>query len=351
MNNEDFEKLPSNKEIYESFLVANKKINDPSYENIVCSISGGSDSDIMLDICNRVNEGRYIHYVFFDTGLEYKATKEHLEYLENKYNIKIKHEKAKKPIPTCNKEFGQPFLSKQVSEYMQRLQKYKFIWEDEPLMDLLTKYCKEIPKEEAFKNCKIKKGVGEYQERYFKGCVTPLKWWCNAWGEKSKFNIEYNKGLKEFILNNPPHFKISNKCCHYAKKLVAKDFKNKNDIELSLVGVRKAEGGARSSAYKNCFTSNNENDDADEYRPIFWYKNETKEVYDKHFDIVHSDCYEKYGLKRTGCAGCPYNRDFENELQVIKEHEPKLYIAVNNIFGDSYEYTRKYIEYKDNIKL
>jgi hypothetical protein len=42
--------------IYESFLVANKKINDPSYNNIGCSISGGSDSDIMLDIISKVDE-------------------------------------------------------------------------------------------------------------------------------------------------------------------------------------------------------------------------------------------------------------------------------------------------------
>ena len=49
-----------------------------------------------------------------------------------------------------------------------------------------------------------------------------------------------------------------------------------------------------------------------------------------------------YGLKRTGCAGCPFGRDFEFELQVIEKYEPKLFKAVNNIFGQSYEYTRAY---------
>lgn len=42
------------------------------------------------------------------------------------------------------------------------------------------------------------------------------------------------------------------------------------------------------------------------------------------------------------CAGCPFGRDFEKELKIIKKYEPKLFVAVNNIFGDSYEYTRKY---------
>lgn len=58
-----------------------------------------------------------------------------------------------------------------------------------------------------------------------------------------------------------------------------------------------------------------------------------------------SKCYTEYGLKRTGCAGCPFGRDFEYELEVIQKYEPKLYKAVNNIFGDSYEYTRKYREF------
>ena len=61
--------------------------------------------------------------------------------------------------------------------------------------------------------------------------------------------------------------------------------------------------------------------------------------------ITHSKCYTEYGLKRTGCAGCPFGRDFEQELDVIANYEPKLYKAVNNIFGDSYEYTRKYREF------
>ena len=50
-------------------------------------------------------------------------------------------------------------------------------------------------------------------------------------------------------------------------------------------------------------------------------------------------------MKRSGCAGCPYGRDFEEELKIIEKYEPKLFKAVNNIFGDSYEYTRKYREF------
>lgn len=55
-------------------------------------------------------------------------------------------------------------------------------------------------------------------------------------------------------------------------------------------------------------------------------------------------------MKRTGCCGCPYGRDFEKELEIIQKYEPKLYKACVNIFGQAYEYTRKYREFVKEMK-
>lgn len=118
-------------------------------------------------------------------------------------------------------------------------------------------------------------------------------------------------------------------------------------LRLLLTYVNMEEGGTRAAAYKSCFDE--KLDSCDEYRPIFWYRNETKEKCFTHYGICNSKCYSKYGLKRTGCAGCPFGRDFEFELQVIKKYEPKLYVVVNNIFGESYEYTRKYREFSKDM--
>lgn len=312
--------IPDNLEILESFLVAKAKLNRYPDGTIMCSISGGSDSDIMLDLMSKIKSG--IKYVFFDTGLEYEATKEHLRYLEEKYGIEIEIQKARMPIPISCKKYGQPFISKHVSEMIGRLQKYNFQWEDDDFGTLYKKYPK---------------------------CKSALRWWCNANGANSRFNISHNKYLKEFMVQNPPTFKISNKCCKGAKKDVAKSYIADNHIQLSCVGIRKAEGGAR-AAIKNCFTPD-DSSGADQYRPIFWYKNDNKRIYEEHFDVQHSRCYSEYGLKRTGCAGCPFGRNFELELEVIQKHEPKLFKAVNNIFGDSYEYTRKYKEFVSEMDM
>lgn len=304
--------------VLDSFVITNNKLSNPNYKNIMASISGGADSDIVLDMLTKLDCDKKVKYVFFDTGLEYQATKDHLKFLEEKYGIEIIKEKAVKPIPTCCRLYGQPFLSKQVSEFIQRLQRHNFGWTNQPYEDLLIEYPK---------------------------CKAALKWWCNKWGDNSKFNISYNKFLKEFMLTHPPTFSISNKCCYYAKKLVAHNYKKNNHIDLNIYGVRKAEGGARATAYKNCFTSRQDEGEADEYRIMFWYTNEDKKAYEQTFDVEHSKCYSSYGLARTGCAGCPFGKNFEEELSVIETYEPKLYKAVNKIFGDSYEYTRMYREF------
>lgn len=320
----DITKECENPTIIESFRKANKIINNPKYKNIICSISGGADSDVMLDLCYRVDISKKIDYVFFDTGLEYKATRDHLDYLENKYGIEISRQRPTKPIPYTTKHYGQPFLSKNVSEYIKRLQKHGFKWEDEPFDVLYKKYPK---------------------------CKVALKWWCNAWGidgRKSQFDISYNKYLKEFMIQNPPNFNISNICCKYAKKDVVSRYIKEHDCDLSIFGVRKAEGGARATAYKTCYSVHDKG--VDYYRPLFWYSDNDREEYEKVFGITHSKCYTEYGLVRTGCVGCPYGLKLNQELEIIKKYEPNLYTATCNIFKDSYEYTKQYREFQKKQK-
>jgi 3'-phosphoadenosine 5'-phosphosulfate sulfotransferase (PAPS reductase)/FAD synthetase len=304
--------------IADAFLVSNNKING-TYKNIVCSISGGSDSDMMLDILTKIDVNKKIRYVFFNTGFEYKATLEHLDYLESKYNIKIERRKAVKPIPLACREYGVPFLSKYVSEMISRLQKHGFKFEDKPYEELILEYPR---------------------------CKSALKWWCNLRlrrdGKDGTLNIDRDPYLKEFMITNPPDFQISAKCCTYAKKKVGESFLKDNNADLQLIGIRKAEGGIRSARYKSCFTPG---ETCDNYRPIFWIGNSVKSLYCKTYGVTNSRCYSEYGLTRTGCAGCPFNNDFESELTVIQTYEPKLCNAVNKVFGKSYEYTRAYREY------
>lgn len=295
------------------------------HEKIMVAISGGSDSDVLMDIFHRLDLEKKATYVYFNTGMEYAAMKRHLRELEEKYNIKIEWVDPVLPIPTCCRRYGVPFWSKQVSEYIYRLQRHWFTWEDRPFDELI----KEFPK-----------------------CRAALRWWCNDWprkdnGKESAFNIAYIPWLKEFMVANPPQFAISAKCCEKAKKEPAAKYEASHAFDLNCTGVRKAEGGARAN-FKTCFTEKSTG--ADTYRPIFWLTDKDKQDYKEHYGVVNSDCYEVWGLTRTGCPGCPYGKDFELELELMQQYEPKFYKAACTIFGDSYEYTRNFMQFREDMK-
>ena len=77
------------------------------HPNAICSYSGGADSDILIDVIERARNIfglPPVKYVFFNTGLEMKATKDHVfgksyEYRQ-KYNAykadRMAREKAEK---------------------------------------------------------------------------------------------------------------------------------------------------------------------------------------------------------------------------------------------------------------
>ena len=150
------------------------------------------------------------------------------------------------------------------------------------------------------------------------------------------------------MILNPPNFPISNKCCKGAKKDNGHRYIKENDCDLQILGLRKDEDGIRSTNIHSCYSLGD--DGCDSFRPIWWFTDTDKQQYKDTFGLQNSDCYEVYGLCRTGCAGCPFGSGWEEELKAIKEHEPKLYTAVLNIFGKSYEYTRKYREFKERLK-
>lgn len=164
----------------------------------------------------------------------------------------------------------------------------------------------------------------------------------------SHFNIDQFKYLKEFMIANPPDFKISDKCCQGAKKDTSHKYISTHELDLNILGLRGAEGGVRATNIKGCFS--HYEDKFDVYRPIWWFKDKDKQEYKDYYNLTYSDCYEVYGFNRTGCSCCPFGSNFSSELEIVKQYEPLLYKAVNNIFGKSYEYTRKYKQFKEQMK-
>ncbi len=100
----------------------------------------------------------------------------------------------------------------------------------------------------------------------------------------------------------------------------------------------------------HCFQEPTASSPVAKYRPIFWFTDEDKAVYEDWASIRHSDCYEKWGMKRPGCACCPFNSKFEEDLAIVAREEPKLYALANHVFGKSYAYMRAYRQFKIDFR-
>lgn len=111
-------------------------------------------------------------------------------------------------------------------------------------------------------------------------------------------------------------------------------YNEEHDIKLSLVGIRKVEGGIRATAYKSCVFYG---DDVIKYFPLFHFTNEQMEQIIKMKNIRISDAYTIYKMKRTGCVACPFSKDWEHELNVLKEYEPNKYNFAIKTYSKIYD--------------
>lgn len=317
-------------------IIAKRLIQHPK---AICSYSGGSDSDIMIDIIERTRalfELPPIKYVFFNTGLEMRATKDHVKDIAEKYGVEIETVRPKIGIVQATRKYGIPFVSKIMSAGLSEWQR-----KGVPL-SIAEEYDK--AKNKAAKRKELKK-------RYPK-CESLINFLCccNSAGEPRpniQLVINSSKYMRDFIGEYPPDFQISADCCFWCKKQVAHNVQK--DYEMIITGERRDEGGMRSVPRKDntsmCFAETGNGQFR--LRPLFYVTDTDKEWYKNYYCIRYSDAYEVYGLTRTGCCGCPISYKAVDDLEKIRPFEPNVVKAAWSIFGASYEYRAKYNAYKE----
>lgn len=308
------------------------------HPNAICSYSGGADSDILIDVIERAREIFRlppVKYVFFNTGLEMKATKDHVKATAEKYGVEIETVRPKVNIVMASRKYGIPFVSKIMSAGLSEWQKKKV-----PLS-----VAQEYDRAEDKQAKRL-----ELKERYPK-CESVLNFLCccNSKGEPRpniQLVINSSKYMRDFIGEYPPDFKISAECCTYCKKNVAHQIQKGYDMVIT--GERRDEGGLRSVPRKDntsmCFTETA----SGQYRlrPLYYVSDADKAWYKEYYGLRYSDAYEVYGLTRTGCCGCPISYKAIADLELIRPYEPNLVKAAWNVFGKSYTYRQKYNAYK-----
>ena len=242
-----------------------------------CSYSGGSDSDIMIDLIERTRKAfdlPEVRYVFFNTGLEMQATKDHVKATAEKYGVHIETVNPKKSIVLSAREHGIPFVSKIMSQGLENWQR-----KGVPL-PVADEYAQAEDKQAKRR---------ELRERYPK-CESVINFLCccNSAGDPRpniQLVINSSKYMLDFIRECPPDFKISAKCCDYCKKQPAHRFEK--GFDMVITGERRDEGGMRSVPRKDntslCFTETS----SGQYRlrPLYYVSDSDKAWYKERYGI------------------------------------------------------------------
>lgn len=265
-----------------------KIINKYGEENFYISFSGGKDSCVVSDLIDWSLPKNKIPRVYADTGIELNMIRNFVYDLQKKDDRIVTIEPTKN-IRNTLEEFGYPFKSKVHSLYLSVYQNNKFI----------TKGCNRY--------------LNPERERGRFVCPKILRY---------QFTPEFN-------------LKVSNKCCDKLKKEPMKKWMKENKKTFTITGMLKEEGGARVKL--DCFNLNNKT-----FHPLAMVTKKWEDWFIKEYDVKICDIYkDPYNFPRTGCKGCPFIINLQEELDVLEQYFPAERKQCELIWKPVYDEYRK----------
>ena len=259
-------------------------------ENAYVSFSGGKDSTVLHFLLDEALPENKIPRVYLNTGIEYKKVVTFVE-RERERDYRIQIILSNRNIKSILQEVGYPFKSK---EHSQKVMIYQHSGYGKTVMNYLGKGTK-------------------------KDFLCP---------EKLRYNFS-------------PEFKIkvSDKCCYKLKKEVADKWAKENKRPIKITGMRKEEGGLRTS--HNACTIFDEGQ-LIKFHPLQPLNEDFIDWYIKIRNIKLCELYySPYNFKRTGCKGCPFSLDLQKQLDIMSIYLPEERRQCEAIWKPVYEEYRR----------
>lgn len=251
-------------------------INRYGEENFYISFSGGKDSTVVSALVDMASPDNKIPRVYANTGIEYKLILEFVKRLKEKeHPWELIILKPSVPIKPMLEKEGYPFKSKQHSHILEMYNKYG--------LDCIT-----VPRYLG-----IREGYGD---RY-----------------RCPKSLEY-QFTEDFKL------KISDKCCLRMKEEPLNKWAKENNKKCRILGIMPSEGGRRATT--KCLAFKNKGKNVS-FHPLAPVTKEWEDWFIKEYKIDISDIYkEPYNRERTGCKGCPFALDLQEELDMLQKYFP-----------------------------
>ena len=259
--------------------------------NAYISFSGGKDSTILHYLIDMALPNNRIPRVFINTGIEYNYIVEFVKELASKDDrfIILKPSQAIKPML---EKVGYPFKSKLHSHLLS-------IYNNSGLTNAVKKY------------------LGEIEGNIKFICPNILKY---------QFTKDFN-------------IKCSEKCCTKLKKDPTKKWQKENNRSIVLTGMRKEEGGAREKL--TCIITDKQNKLV-KFHPLVVINDDFENWFIDKYNIELCKLYrEPFNFKRTGCKGCPYSLDLQEQLDTMAMYLPSEKKQCEMIWKPVYEEYRR----------
>lgn len=259
--------------------------------NFYISFSGGKDSCVLHRLMDEAIPGNTIPRVFFNTGIEYPHTVRFVREMAQS-DERILTVNSHVNIRKTLEEHGYPFKSK---EHSHKLEVFR----------TKGKWAKEV-------------------ENYLFDFRSPYK--CPS---KLVFQFSDDYSLK-----------ISDKCCDYLKKKPSEAYQKESGRRFSITGIRRAEMGRRQRA--QCTVFQHSTGRLLAFNPLVLCTDEWMDWYIATRGIQLSPLYyPPFSFIRTGCMGCPFALNLQEELDILKTAEPSVYHSCETIWKPVYDEYRR----------
>lgn len=267
-------------------------------DNFYISLSGGKDSTLLHYLIDEALPGNKIPRVFINTGIEYTLIVDFIHKLMLT-DSRIVEIKPSIPIKPMLEKYGYPFKSKEHSSRLEQFQR------DHYNQKTLIKYL---------------------DEKSQFGCPKILKY---------QFNDDFK-------------IKVSDKCCKKLKKQPVAKWERENNKSIVITGMRIEEGGQRANL--SCIVV--KNGALKKFHLLAKVTDEWEDWYINLRNIKLCDLYyPPYEFKRTGCKGCPFNLELQEQLLIMELYLPNEAKQCESIWQPIYrEYRRLNYRLKKQVQ-
>lgn len=258
--------------------------------NAYLSFSGGKDSTVLHYLLDLALPGNKIPRLFINTGIEYEYIVDFVKKLEQK-DSRIQIVNSNVNIKKMLEIEGYPFKSKEHS---------------------------------------LK--IGEYQKSSRTKSVVRYK----EMSGKSRY------GCPKCLLYQFDHnfsLKLSDKCCYRLKKDISHKWEKENKKHILMTGMLAEEGGQRANLI-NCIIT--KKDKVVKFHPLLVCSTDFENYFIEKYDIELCKLYyPPFNFKRTGCKGCPYSLDLQEELDIMGKYLPEEKRQCEKIWKPVYDEYRR----------